>query len=147
MSQHNIHIQEIPFGSTQHSASIQLREDVLRKPLGLSFCAEELEAESDSHHFGLWKNPILIATLVLKPIDKDVIKMRQVATHADYQGLGYGTMLNSFCESWCKSNGYQFIVLHARDVATQFYTQLGYYKLGNPFIEVGIPHIKMEKRL
>ena len=37
--------------------------------------------------------------------------------------------------------------MHARMTAVGFYAKLGYTRVGDGFTEVGIPHVKMEKRL
>ena len=37
--------------------------------------------------------------------------------------------------------------MHARDTAVPFYEKLGYLCCGEPFEEVGIAHIKMQKQL
>jgi predicted GNAT family N-acyltransferase len=39
------------------------------------------------------------------------------------------------------------MVLNARDTAIPFYLHLGYELVGEPFVEVGIPHRKMRKAL
>jgi predicted GNAT family N-acyltransferase len=39
------------------------------------------------------------------------------------------------------------MTLHARQTAVPFYERLGYRVVGEPFIEVGIPHRAMEKSL
>jgi predicted GNAT family N-acyltransferase len=39
------------------------------------------------------------------------------------------------------------MVVHARDVAVGFYERLGYQSVGEPFVEIGLPHQTMEKEL
>jgi len=39
------------------------------------------------------------------------------------------------------------ISLHAREVAVAFYESMGYTTVGEPFLEVGILHMKMTKRV
>ena len=46
---------EIVFGTAEYRLECALRHAVLRKPLGLSFTAEELAKEKDQLHFGLFE--------------------------------------------------------------------------------------------
>jgi len=39
------------------------------------------------------------------------------------------------------------MLLHARETAVSFYTELGYEVFGEPFVEVTVPHRKMRKTL
>ncbi len=41
---------EVAHGSPEYWATVDLRDSILRMPLGLLFSAEELEAEKDYHH-------------------------------------------------------------------------------------------------
>jgi predicted GNAT family N-acyltransferase len=52
-----------------------------------------------------------------------------------------------YVENWCKINEVQKITLHARENAIPFYEKLNYYKVGNPFVEVGLNHSEMEKKI
>jgi predicted GNAT family N-acyltransferase len=44
-------------------------------------------------------------------------------------------------------NGIHYIELHARKSVVNFYIKLGYSMIVEEFIEVGIPHYKMFKKL
>lgn len=138
----------IPFGSPQFDEAIRLRDEILRQPLKLKFHPEDIALEYDSFHFGYYNEHwTLLGCLTMKPLETHSIKMRQVATSINYQSKGIGTQLVKHVEFWARSNGYQWIVLHARDEAVGFYEKLGYLKVGVPFKEVGIQHFKMEKSL
>ena len=43
--------------------------------------------------------------------------------------------------------GGRLLTLHARETAVAFYLRLGYRVVGEPFVEVTIPHRTMEKLL
>jgi predicted GNAT family N-acyltransferase len=53
----------------------------------------------------------------------------------------------AFSEEVSKKMGYSKMILHARKVVVLFYQKQGYRTLGEEFLEVGIPHFKMEKDL
>lgn len=139
----------IEFGSPEFDEALTLRAEILRRPLGLSFSEEEISQEFDSYHIGSYdsKDHSLLATLTLLPIDKNVLKMRQVAVAQSVQSKGIGSKLVRASEKLARKLAFKQIVLHARDSAVHFYTKLGYSKVGEPFTEVGIPHAKMVKDL
>ena len=137
----------IEHGSGEYEETIALRYQVLRKPLGLSYDPAELAGEKDSFHLALRKGAVLVACLVLKPLDERCIKMRQLAVRESSQGKGVGRELVNYAESFAKGRGYVEIVLHARETARGFYWKLGYEVEGNSFAEVGLPHLFMRRML
>lgn len=138
---------EVAHGSQEYDNIVALRNDLLRKPLGLVFSKEDLAKEKDSFHLGAYVGGELVACLILLPLSNGTLKMRQVATASKHQGKGYGRELVKFSEEFSKEKGYQKIELNAREIAIPFYEKLAYDKEGGIFEEVGIPHQKMFKRL
>lgn len=130
-----------------YDLSISLRDKILRKPLGLEFSVEDLAEEYNDYHLGLLCDGDLIACLVMSPKEPNVIKMRQVAVDESFQSKGLGSILVRACEEFCREKGFEKIVLNARDTAIKFYERLEYQKEGEPFIEVGIKHMKMYKNI
>lgn len=143
-----IRIFQIDFGTPEYDETVRLRDQVLRKPLGLEFTAEQLAEEYDSRHLtAADADGNLLACLVLVPLEDGEIKMRQVAVRPDVQGRGVGTALVKYSEQSAFDEGYRKMVLHARETAVPFYRKLGYSIEGGRFTEVGIPHVKMQKKL
>ena len=137
---------EIVFGRPEYDDTVWLRTEVLRKPLNMEFKAEDLALEYDQYHFGLYDNGNnLRACLILKEVDQNIVKMRQVAVSPALQGKGLGKIMVTKLELWIKYKGYKKIVLSARDTAVAFYLSLGYSIEGEIFEEVGIPHQSMFK--
>jgi hypothetical protein len=137
----------VEHGSGAYEEAIALRHQVLRKPLGLSYEPSELAGEKDSFHLALREGAELVACLVLKPLNEHCIKMRQLAVRESYQGKGVGRELVNYAESFAKGRGNEEIVLHARETVRGFYEKLGYEAEGDSFIEVGLPHLAMRKKL
>ena len=77
----------IVHGSDEYEEAVALRDEVLRKPLGLSYDPTELAGEKDSFHLTLREEAELVACLVLKPLNERCIKMRQLAVRESSQGL------------------------------------------------------------
>jgi len=105
-----------------------------------------LAGESDDIHLGAFDDGRLVATLTLTR-QGDAAKMRQVAVAPERHREGLGRKLVEFSEQVARGEGFSRMVLHARDTAVPFYSALGYATIGDPFVEVTIPHLSMEKRL
>ena len=139
---------EVDHGSDHYWQAVELRRQVLRLPLGLDYTPEQLESESDSRHLvAVDSDSSVIGYLMLDPPDAGIIKMRQVAVSPDLQGRGIGRKLVSLSEEIARQTASQEMVLHAREVALQFYERLGYEAEGEPFEEVGLRHWRMRKSL
>lgn len=143
-----MHILEIQFGTPEFDEAVRLRYEVLRKPLGLEYTAEQLATEFDNIHLAAFDvTGRLIGYLNLTPVDLEEVKMRQVAVHPDAQGAGVGKALVLASEAVAKRAGFKKISLHARETAVPFYQKLDYSIVGERFEEVTIPHFYMEKKL
>jgi len=143
-----MYTQLIEFATPQFDKAIKLRDLVLRKPLGLEFYAEDIAQEYDSLHLACFdESDQMIGILVLKPLSKKKLKMRQVAIHPDHQKKGVGTFMVESSEKLARSGGFNKLVLHARESAVPFYTRMNYSSIGDKFEEVGLSHYKMEKKL
>ena len=139
---------QIDFGSDDYRKTCQLRNEVLRVPLGLSLLDEDLAGETDMLHFGLFDDDgTLLACVIAAPISARVAKLRQMAVSPDHQGKGLGRFVIQELEQRLVSRGFRELVLHARAAAQGFYERLGYAAAGAGFIEVGIPHVEMRKAL
>jgi predicted GNAT family N-acyltransferase len=143
----NIEVKTIVHNSPEYQAAVTLRSSILRQPLGLSFSADQLSAEVDSHHIGCYVEGKLVGCLVLKPIDVRQIQMRQVAVDEKVKGRGIGRMMVTYSEELARRLGFQEMVLHARETAVPFYELLGYSRVGDRFTEITIPHWVMVRKL
>jgi predicted GNAT family N-acyltransferase len=126
---------------------LQLRNKILRLPLGLSLFDENLDDEKDELFFILEIENKIVASCQLKKIDDKTSKLRQMAVHEDFQLKGFGKKLIEFVENYAFQKRIFKIELHARISALDFYKNLNYNIVGNEFEEVNIPHIKMEKKI
>ncbi len=126
---------------------VHLRNEILRKPLGLVFTEEELEKEKDDILMGAFEDERLLGCCLLSPMDKMTVRLRQMAVPNNMQGKGVGRALMIFAENIARDLGYRKLCMHARTTARGFYEKLGYAVAGDEFMEVTIPHYIMEKAL
>jgi len=137
----------IEFGSPEFDVSLKIRHEVLRAPLGMEFDPNDISLEAEDYHIACWLEDDIVGSLIVKKIDETTAKIRQVAITAKQHGKGYGLLLATWSEAFCKYKGFTNLVLHARAVVSDFYLKQGYIIEGDLFEEVGIPHYFMKKRL
>lgn len=137
----------VQINSKEYFDALELRRDVLRKPLGLTYAQSDLELEINDIHFVAINNTQVLGCLLLRPLSRILFKMRQVAVHVDHQKLGIGQLLVKASEDYARTQGILKIELSARKDAEPFYQRLGYQTTGEPYVEVTLPHQMMEKRL
>jgi predicted GNAT family N-acyltransferase len=137
----------IDHGSEQYKQMLKLRDDILRKPLGLNFTKEELEKEKDYLLIGAYEDDKMLGCCMLVEENSKTVRLRQMAVLNDLQGKGIGKALMIFAENLARDRGYKKITMHARKIATGFYEKMGYVKVGHEFQEITIPHYLMEKKL
>jgi ribosomal protein S18 acetylase RimI-like enzyme len=135
--------------------AVELRQRVLREPLGLTLSVAEVLLEGPPmEHYGLFEfldaeTPSRIfACASASPISPGIWKIRQVAVAPELQGYGYGAQLMHGIERHLTYEEpvtcYQ---LNSRQNVAGFYQKLGYEIVGAPFEEIGIPHVLMQKRV
>jgi predicted GNAT family N-acyltransferase len=137
----------IDHGSTEYGQMVDLRLQLLRKPLGLSFSQDELEREKSDILLGCFEDDKLEACCVLTEVDPSTVRLRQMAVGSALQGKGIGRVLMNFAENIARDRKYTRLTMHARKSAVGFYEKSGYRICSDEFTEVTIPHFIMEKVL
>ena len=137
----------IDHDSKEYRQMIELRDEILRRPLGLYFDPEELTREKDDVLIGAFEDDKLIGCCLLTRTDTDSCRLRQMAVSSNLQKKGIGATLIHFAENVARDKGYQTMVMHARKSAVGFYQKFGYTISGNEFYEVTVAHYVMEKKL
>src|SRR5882757_4181035 len=137
----------IDHGTPEYQLMVKLRDDILRKPLGLGFTPEELESEKDNMLIAAFEEERILGCCMLVEEQPGTVRLRQMAVLNDLQGKGIGRALMNFAENIARDRGYKILRMHARSHAVGFYEKVGYRVLGEQFVEVTIPHYVMEKKL
>jgi GNAT superfamily N-acetyltransferase len=137
----------IDHGTPEYRQMVKLRDDILRRPLGLIFTDEELEAEKENMLIGAFEEEQMLGCCMLVEEEPGTVRLRQMAVLNDLQGKGIGRALMNFAENLARDRGYKYLRMHARINAIGFYEKVGYKVLGDQFVEVTIPHYVMEKVL
>ncbi|MEI7946914.1 MAG: GNAT family N-acetyltransferase [bacterium] len=141
-----MNVKEIRHGSAEYQQECALRQEVMRKPLGLNLYDEDLVAERGQIHFGLFdEKDQLLACVIAVPVTATEAKVRQMAVRPSLQGKGCGRLLLEAAEQVLVQQGFTDLFLNSRMTAIGFYERLGYVRSGPEFMEVGMPHVKMRK--
>lgn len=137
----------IDHNSKEYKQMVDLRKQILRRPLGLDFSDEELEREKDDLLIAAYEDDEMLGCCILTQINPTTVRLRQMAVKAGLQGKGIGRVLMQFAENIARDRGYKKVCMHSRKTAAGFYERLGYTIDGEEFTEVTIPHYNMEKSL
>ena len=140
-------LKQIDFGSTEYKLMVDLRLNILRKPLALFFTEEELEKERHDILIAAFDEDEMLGCCILTKVDDQQMKLRQMAVQKSLQGKGIGESIISFAENITRDKGFKYLKMHARDTAVGFYEKFGYEIQGDEFTEVNIKHYLMIKRL
>lgn len=134
-------------GSNEYRQMVKMRDDILRKPLGLAFTPQELDKEKDNMLIGAFEDDDMLGCCMLVEENPETVRLRQMAVLNDLQGKGIGRALMNFAENLARDRGYKTMSMHARKNAVGFYEKMGYKIVSDEFTEITIPHYVMEKPL
>jgi predicted GNAT family N-acyltransferase len=142
-------IKIIDHNSNEYQKMVQLRLQILRQPLGLSFTSNDLEAEKEDILIAAFEEDEILGCCLLtnSPNNAGALKLRQMAVKGNLQGNGVGRQILHFAENIARDLGNDKLMMHARHNAIGFYEKQGYKTIGEMFEEVSIPHFVMEKKL
>ena len=129
-----------------YEAEKQLREDVLRRPIGRIFDPNEFVFESESLHFVALDGDRMVGCVLFHRRGRSG-RLYQMAVAPSHQGQGLGRDLVLGLERHLVAEGVEEVVLHARLTATNFYRRLGYQFSSEEYLELGIPHREMKRQL
>ena len=139
----------IDYGTPDYDQMVDLRDRILRQPIGSIATKEELAEDEDHILLGAFflNEGDIVGCCFLSHLNQETVKLRQMAVDTYYQGRGLGKELLAYAQRIARLNGYRQMYLHARQTAICFYEKQGYEVVSDIFEEVGIPHVEMVKQL
>ncbi|KAB0648636.1 GNAT family N-acetyltransferase [Burkholderia diffusa] len=69
----------------------------------------------------------------------------RVAVLADARGQGAGSAVLHALLDAARHRGEPIVRLYAQDAAVSFYVRHGFAAIGEPFLEIGVPHVEMAR--
>ncbi|MEK6744371.1 MAG: GNAT family N-acetyltransferase [Nitrospirota bacterium] len=131
----------------EYALEKELRNRVLRMPLGLHLSEQDVRDEDEQVHLVAVNGKGQVIGCVLIAFSGDVAKARQLAVEGAYRGRGIGIELMKRAEDAILARNIRTVTLHGRVTARGFFERLGYIAESGVFTEVTIPHITMHKDL
>lgn len=138
---------QIVCATPDHTAMLDLRERILRRPIGLTVTPEEIGRDQGDFLLGCFEGDTLAGCLILQKDTDGWVKMRQVAVDENRQGQGIGARMLAAAQEIVHGWGCAQMYCHARETARAFYLQNGWVVTGGTFDENGIPHCRMEYKI
>ena len=127
-------------------AALRLRRDVFCEEQGVPLAAEQDGRDDEALHLLVLERGTLVGTCRLL-VSGAVARLGRMAVAVERRGAGVGTTLLQEAERAVRAAGSERIRLHAQLHSRGVYDRAGYEALGEPFLEQGIEHVSMEKRV
>jgi predicted GNAT family N-acyltransferase len=123
-----------------------LRERVFSGEQGVSIAADRDGRDGESTHLVAIEDERVIGTCRLL-FRGHVARLGRLAVDPDHRGQGIAADLLALADRVAEEQGARSISLHAQTYARRLYLDAGYEERGPEFVEEGIEHVAMGKRL
>lgn len=135
------------YSKKDKTAVLYIRYKVFVEEQKVPLDEEITPEENDAQYFLLLEQGEPIGTIRYLQMD-DHFHLGRFALLKEARGKGYGSVLLKFIEDYLSAR-YDPIKLtfHGQAYLDDFYQKRGYTRVGEPFIEAGIPHYHYEKTL
>lgn len=142
----------INYNSPEYQKALRLREDVMRKPLGLLLSEEDVKDDGKRIHISediimmsSFANDELICGCSLRIIHHKIAHIYSVFVKQELQNKGFGQRLMAYAENYAKSQGAKRLYVEGRKAAKNFYQKCGFSSCGLEYIDMNIVHQDMRK--
>ena len=126
--------------------ALALRLRVFCEEQGVDRSAEQDGRDPEAIHLVALEGEELIGTCRLL-VEQGIARLGRNAVSAEARGRGIGAKLLEAADRAATHAGAGRIRLHAQLRARTLYERSGYHPQGDTFLEEGIEHVTMEKRL
>jgi predicted GNAT family N-acyltransferase len=128
------------------AAALALREEVFCREQGVSL-ADELDGhDGEALHLVVVRDGVVVGTCRLLA-EGPTVKLARMAVARAARGRGLAGALLAEADAQARALGAQRIVLAAQLDAQAVYERAGYVAYGDVFLDAGIEHLAMEKRV
>ena len=126
--------------------ALDLRWRVFCEEQGVDPAAERDGRDGEAIHLVALRRDSLVGTCRLL-VSEGAVRLGRAAVGRADRGRGIGAALLEAADRVALEAGAERICLHAQTAARGLYERSGYRAHGEPFLEEGIEHVTMEKRL
>jgi predicted GNAT family N-acyltransferase len=127
--------------------AFEVRKQVFVEEQGIPEDLELDEYDMEAMHMVAKDGERIVGTARVLFLAASQAKLERMAILKPFRHRGIGKSIISFLDEEFKNRGIEQVVLHAQCSAVNFYKSCGFEESGSPFWEVGIKHVKMQKRL
>jgi predicted GNAT family N-acyltransferase len=132
--------------SSEVDEALELRRRVFVGQQGVTLDADRDGLDPTALHLVAVDDGRVIGTCRLV-FDGPLARLGRMAVEDDYRGRGLGAAILAEAEQQARAAGSERMRLHAQIAARSLYERGGFVAQGQQFMEEGIPHLTMEKRL
>jgi putative N-acetyltransferase (TIGR04045 family) len=132
--------------SSEVDEALELRRRVFCDEQGVTLEADQDGRDPEAVHIVAVDAGQLVGTCRLV-FDDGIARLGRMAVEPNLRGRGIGAHILEEAEREARAAGARRIRLHAQTDAQSLYERGGFQVQGEEFIEEGIPHVTMEKRL
>lgn len=133
--------------STIYEDSLSIRNTVFVDEQHVPPEMEVDEFENLATYVTGYLNSVPVVTARLLPIDQYTYKVQRVAVLKGYRGRKIGKQIMIEIERFAIENNRTSLILGAQDQAMNFYVSLGYLINSEGYLDAGIAHHDMIKKL
>jgi predicted GNAT family N-acyltransferase len=128
------------------AAALELRGRVFCEEQGVSFEADQDGRDHEATHIVALDDGVVIGTCRLL-FRGQVARLGRLAVEQERRGENVAAEILHEADRIATEAGSESIALHAQTYAQSLYERAGYVEYGPIFVEEGIEHVAMEKRL
>ena len=125
----------------------EVRRQVFTEEQGINREADIDGLDQNSDHIIVYDNNTPVGTARIRYKNRVQAKLERIAVLKSHRGRGIGKRIIEASLGLAKTKGALEATLDSQQSAAGFYEKLGFRQVGEPFEEVGIPHIAMTKKL
>ena len=127
--------------------AFSVRRKVFVEEQGVPLNLELDELDQTADHFVVYTADTPIGAGRIRETNVGIGKVERVCILSEYRGQHLGKLIMQALEGHAKTKGFEKVVLNAQSYAIPFYEKIGYVITTPEFMDAGIPHRAMEKRI
>jgi predicted GNAT family N-acyltransferase len=101
----------------------------------------------NADHVVAWDDGRLVGTGRIVRLDARTAQVGRMAVAQDQREHGVGALVLEALERMAAMRGLRELIVHSQLPAEQFYRNRGFARDGEPFLDQGVPHVRMRKLL
>lgn len=131
----------------EYQDAILIRRKVFVEEQDVPLHMELDEYDQTATHFVAYDGETPFGAGRIRTVESSIGKVERVCILPKYRGKNYGNLMMQCMEEYAQSKEFDKLKLNAQSHAVPFYEKRNYMITSPEFLEAGIPHRAMEKKL